>query len=111
VRCGAASRWERRRWAAESRFPARIGGIDRPLTLFIRPQYAIDFNAPDGKPVDNILVILVPSGGDTDDHLQLLALIAQLFSDGAFRKRLAGAGYVVSVQGAFVEWTKRVVRP
>src|SRR6267378_3193897 len=64
---------------------ARIDGIERPMTLFLRSKWAIDFDAPDGKPVGNILVIMVPSDGDIDEHLRLLAKIAQMFSDGTFR--------------------------
>lgn len=57
---------------------ARIGGIDRPLLLFMRAEMAIDFAAPDGKPVGLILVILVPADGDPEEHLQLLATAALL---------------------------------
>ena len=85
---------------------ARIDGIGRPMTLFMRPKWAIDFAAPDGKPVNHILVILVPSDGDTDDHLQLLAMAAQMFSDGALRGRVAAAKD--SAEGASVsaDWAR-----
>jgi PTS system nitrogen regulatory IIA component len=64
---------------------ARIGGIARPITLFIRTRHAIAFDAPDGKPVSQLLAIMVPEDGARDDHLQLLALVARLFSDRRFR--------------------------
>jgi len=83
---------------------ARIGGIERPMTLFMRSKWAIDFDAPDGKPVSNILVIMVPSDGDTDDHLQLLAMIAQMFSDGGFRSRIAAAASPAEAHAAFADW-------
>ena len=67
---------------------ARISGISRPLTMFLRARIALAFDAPDGKPVTDMLVIMVPAGGANDDHLQLLALVARLFSDSAFRERL-----------------------
>lgn len=70
---------------------ARIGGISRPLTLFMRVQPAVAFDAPDGKPVSDLLVIMVPSDGANDDHLELLALVARLFSDAGFRSRLDAA--------------------
>jgi PTS system nitrogen regulatory IIA component len=82
---------------------ARIDGIVRPLTLFVRPKWAIDFAAPDGKPVADILVIMVPSDGNTDDHLQLLALVAHVFSDPAFRNRLSEARSNGDVRRAFAE--------
>jgi nitrogen PTS system EIIA component len=83
---------------------ARIGGIERPITLFMRPKWAIDFGAPDAKPVGNILVIMVPRDGDTDEHLQLLATIAQMFSDSAFRGRIAAAMNIVEARGVFADW-------
>src|ERR1019366_2892387 len=63
---------------------ARIVGIARPLTLFIRTKVAIAFDAPDRKPVS-----------------QLLALVAQLFSDRAFRKQLDSAPDAVAAADAF----------
>ena len=70
---------------------ARISGISRPLTMFLRLKLAIAFDAPDGKPVADLLVIMVPADGANDDHLQLLALVARLFSDASFRAQLDSA--------------------
>ncbi len=89
---------------------ARIAGIERPLTLFMRTRYPIDFAAPDGKPVSNILVIMVPADGATDDHLQLLALVAAAFSDRAFRKTLAIATTAAQVDEAFAAWIRNSVK-
>lgn len=80
---------------------ARIEGITRPLTLFLRTRLAIAFDAPDEKPVSNILVIMVPADGDTDQHLQLLAGVAEAFSDRAFRARLAAATTPEQVAAVF----------
>jgi nitrogen PTS system EIIA component len=88
---------------------ARISGIARPLSLFMRPRIAMDFDAPDGKPVSNLLVIMVPADGDTDDHLQLLALVAQAFSDPAFRSCLSAASSTAEVAAVFEQWA--VQRP
>jgi PTS system nitrogen regulatory IIA component len=86
---------------------ARIDGIDHPVTLFIRTEAPIEFEAPDGKPVANILVILVPADGDTDDHLQLLALIAQMFCDRDFRMRLCAATDAESARCAFADYVRQ----
>lgn len=67
---------------------ARIAGIDRPLTLLLRARQPIRFKAPDGEPVSVLLAILVPEGGNKDEHLQLLALVAELFSRPGFRTRI-----------------------
>ena len=67
---------------------ASVAGITTPLTLFMRPQVAIAFDAPDRQPVSQLLAIVAPVDGAKEDHLQLLALVAQLFSDGGFRRQL-----------------------
>jgi len=69
---------------------ARIPGIEEPVTLLIRLARGIDFQAPDQVAVDLFLFILVPLG-DPHAHLQLLAAMAQLFSDKAFRSTLDAA--------------------
>ena len=83
---------------------ARIPGLARPLTLFLRTRYAIAFDAPDDKPVTNILVIMVPADGATDDHLQLLAMVASAFSDRDFRASLSAATTAVQVDEVFAGW-------
>jgi nitrogen PTS system EIIA component len=85
---------------------ARIGGIKRPITLFMRSKWAIDFAAPDGKPVRNILIIMVPTDGDIDEHLQLLATIAQMFSDSAFREHIAAATNPEEAREEFANWSR-----
>jgi len=80
---------------------ARIDGIARPLTLFMRTKLAIAFNAPDGKPVSRLLAILAPTDGAKDDHLQLLAMVARLLSDRGFRDQLDSAPDVPAVAAAF----------
>ena len=69
---------------------ARIAGIDEPVTLLIRLSEGIDFQAPDRAAVELFLFIMVPLG-DRHAHLQLLAAMAQLFSDASFRSRLDAA--------------------
>jgi len=66
---------------------ARLSGLTRVIAAFVRLRAAIPFDAPDGKPVSSLLVLLVPEGA-TDAHLELLAQAASLFCDPAFRDRL-----------------------
>ena len=62
-------------------------GLARPVAAFVRTQIAISFDAPDGKPVTDMIVLLVPHEA-TDDHLLLLAEIAEMFADKRFREDL-----------------------
>jgi PTS system nitrogen regulatory IIA component len=80
---------------------ARIPGIDRPLTFLVRAEHAIDFKAPDHDPVSLMLAILVPEQGDRDDHLQLLSLVAELFSNPRFRAEMDRGTEPAAVAQAF----------
>ncbi len=80
---------------------ARITGIAQPMTIYLRMKAPIAFNSPDGKPVSQLLVIMVPADGAKDEHLQLLALVSQLLSDRGFRMQLDGATDVASAAQAF----------
>ena len=80
---------------------ARMAGIAQPITLFMRTKIAIAFDASDGKPVSNLLVIMVPADGANDDHLQLLALVAKLFSNRGFRAQLHRAPDATAAADAF----------
>ena len=64
----------------------RIKGMKDAVGAFVRTAQPIPFDAPDGKPVNLIFVLLVPERA-TDLHLQILSELAQMFSD----KHFAGA--------------------
>jgi len=86
---------------------ARVAGIDEPVTMFARTRSPIRFGGPDGKPVSEFFVILVPAEGATETHLQLLGAVAELFSDPKFRATLAAAPSASAVADAFARWTHR----
>ncbi len=88
---------------------ARIPGIGAPVTAYLRTATPIDCAAADGIAVTHFLVILVPTEGDTDEHLQLLALVANLFSDRLFVKRLDRAESAAIAEHAFTTGIERVV--
>lgn len=83
---------------------ARILGIAEPVTVYVRMKAPIAFAAPDGKRVSDLFVILVPADGANARHLQLLALVAEAFSDTNFRARLAAASGPEHVRSAFSQW-------
>lgn len=59
---------------------ARVPGIDKCRGAFIRLAEPIDFDALDGQPVDLVFALLVPEES-TQEHLQLLAALAQSLGD------------------------------
>jgi PTS system nitrogen regulatory IIA component len=82
---------------------ARVNGLARIHALYLRLKSPIPFDAPDEGPVVDVLVLLVPAPA-TDDHLCLLADATQLFSDRAFRKRLAACSDRDAVARLFAAW-------
>lgn len=68
----------------------RVDACSRPLGTLITLEQAIDFDAPDDQPVDLLFALLVP-GEAHQQHLDILANIARLFSQGSFCERLRAA--------------------
>lgn len=81
----------------------RIKGLTEARGAFARLASPIAFDAPDGKPVSQVFVLLVPEHA-TEQHLQLLSELAQMFSDREFRDRLRGADSTLSLHGLFQHW-------
>lgn len=81
----------------------RIKGLRQASGAFLRLASPVPFDAPDGKPVDNLFVLLVPEAA-TEHHLQLLSELAQMFSDKQFRERLASAPDAAAAHAAFAQW-------
>ncbi len=66
----------------------RIKGISQAVAAFVRLETPIPFDAPDGKPVSMMMFLLVPEAA-TQQHLDILAEIAQLLSSDSVREQLA----------------------
>ena len=81
----------------------RIKGLTDARAAFVRLKAPIAFDAPDGKPVGNVFILLVPEQA-TERHLQLLSELAQMFSERGFRDRLARAPDTDSVHQLFLKW-------
>lgn len=65
----------------------RSDKLEQTVASLIKLQEAIDFEAPDDLPVDLLFVMVVPEQA-TDEHLQALAYLAQLFEQSEFRNAL-----------------------
>jgi len=81
----------------------RIKGLTHALGAFVRPRQPIPFDAPDGKPVGQVFVLLVPEHA-TEEHLQLLSELAEMFSERSFRDQLAVATDTDSLHRLFSTW-------
>ena len=77
--------------------------IAEAVGAFIRTSVPLPFDAPDGRPVSMIFILLVPENA-TDLHLQILSELAQMFSDKAFRDAVSAAPDAASVHELFAKW-------
>jgi nitrogen PTS system EIIA component len=82
---------------------ARLDGLQHAYGAFFRLRPAIPFDAPDGKPVSEALVLLVPDQA-IEQHLQLLAEAAQMFNDRRFLAYLRNQRTAADVWQAFADW-------
>lgn len=81
----------------------RIKGLKEARGAFVRLAQPIPFDAPDGRPVNQVFVLLVPEHA-TERHLELLSELAQMFSERAFRERLTGAPDAHAAWSAIRDW-------
>lgn len=68
----------------------RVAGIDKAVAAFIQLKEGVDFDAIDQQPVDLVFALLVPQEA-TDEHLQILATLAEAFKRPELRQALRQA--------------------
>ena len=83
---------------------ARVKDLERIQVAYAHLKIPISFDAPDGKPVSDVLVLLVPKQA-TEEHLSILAEATQMFSDRQFRDRLHLCKHALEVKQLFQSWT------
>lgn len=81
----------------------RIKGMKDALGAFVRLEEPVAFDAPDGKPVNLLFVLLVPEQA-TEKHLQILSELAQMFSDKALREAMASAKEPAALHQIVASW-------
>jgi len=81
----------------------RIGNSDRAIGAFIKLREGIDYDAVDHQPVDLLFALLVPEKS-TEEHLQLLAMLAEMFSNGEVVKKLREASTSAVLYDVILEW-------
>lgn len=85
----------------------RIKDLKAPLAAFVRLAEPIPFESPDGQPV-NLLIFLLMPANVTQQHLETLSEIAEMFSDDAFRAALATDPDPASVFNRIISWRPSV---
>jgi len=81
----------------------RSKNITRPIGAFMRLKQGIDYDALDGEPVNLVFALLVPDDC-TNEHLEILAVLAEMFSDGEICERLRLAKSGREIMSVFTSW-------
>jgi len=74
----------------------RVKGLQQAVAAFLRLAQPIPFDAPDGQPVTMLLCLLVPESA-TQQHLDILAELAETMSNKPLRDALASEPDPVAV--------------
>lgn len=81
----------------------RFKDVQRATGVFVRLEEGIDFDAIDGEPVDLMFALMVPEES-TEEHLQLLASLAEMFSDASIREHLRQCQSPQDAAAIFKDW-------
>ena len=84
---------------------ARIKSSSKAVAAFVRPKTAIEFDSPDDKPVNCCFVLLVPAQA-TEQHLQILAEVAEMLSSEQFRTQLNTLKTAAEIHQLFSNWNQ-----
>jgi nitrogen PTS system EIIA component len=82
----------------------RIKQLRDTVAVFVRAKDGIPFDAPDGEPVRLIFAMLVPEHA-TEQHLNMLSELAQMFSDEDLRNELLTTADPMVVHKLLTEWS------
>lgn len=81
----------------------RIKGLTDAVAAFVRLAQPINFDAPDGKPVQLLVFLLVPEQA-TQVHLEILSELAQMLSNRALREALATEPSASAIHSLLTHW-------
>jgi PTS system nitrogen regulatory IIA component len=81
----------------------RIKGLQKPCAALFKLKDPIDFAAADGEPVTLLIFLLIPEVA-TQEHLEILSVIAQLLSDSQTRAQLQNESDPEKVRELICHW-------
>ena len=83
----------------------RIKNCKKITGAFIQLNQGVDFVDVDNQPVDMMFALVVPEES-TDEHLQVLALLASMFNEESFREKLRKSESNEETYQLLTEWQK-----
>lgn len=81
----------------------RIKGLKAPMAAVFQLETAIGFDAPDDKPVQLMIFLLVPEAA-TQKHLEILSEIAELLSDANLREKMSSCTDAAELHSLISQW-------
>ena len=81
----------------------RLKNTNKTIAAFIRLHNGIDYDSIDNESVDLMFALLVPENS-TEEHLQILAELAEMFSNESFREKLRGTTDSAAVFNLLQNW-------
>jgi len=85
----------------------RIKGLKEAVGAFVRLAQPVPFDAPDGKPVSLVFLLLVPEHA-TEQHLRVLSELAQMLSDRELRSTLSSDPDASTIHQHITAWQPNV---
>ena len=71
----------------------RLQGLEKPVGAMLSLRHGVDFLANDEQPVDLLFAMLVPEDAN-ESHLEILAALAEMFTDEQFTAKVRQCGSV-----------------
>lgn len=81
----------------------RIKGLKSALAAFVRLSEPIPFESPDGQPVSLLIFLLIPDHV-TQQHLEILSEIAEMFSNETLRTELQTCQEKTTIYAKIIDW-------
>ena len=82
----------------------RLGQNPKAIGAFVQLAQGVDFDAIDQQPVHLVFALLVPEHF-TDEHLKILAYLAEMFSDQEFCQELRNVSTDQALYERLIHWT------
>ena len=86
----------------------RMAGLEEAAAALITLDTPVDYDAPDGEPVDILFALVVPEES-TEEHLQILAQLAKMFSENQVLTHLREATTQESLLALIQHWSETQV--
>ncbi len=84
----------------------RLKAVEKPVCALLQLKTGIDYDAVDGQSVDLVCALLVPEEA-TNEHLKLLAMLAEIFGDEQFCQQLRAAGSDADLYQLLTQWQSK----